>query len=97
MFYVENSHPAQLIKELDVLIDIIKKENPQALTDFMNWFENFLDEQPGKADLVEKIEDVTEVKALRQNWKNMLLSWKQREDKKEAYKQERKMLDECWN
>ena len=73
VFYVENSSPEELEKEMDILIDIIRDEKPAILGEFAAWFGNFLetsarcDENDGllsKKGLLSKVEGVLEVKTM---------------------------------
>ncbi|MBN1649271.1 MAG: Rpn family recombination-promoting nuclease/putative transposase [Spirochaetales bacterium] len=67
IFYVENSRPENLEPEMDRIIEIINKKQPNVLIEFVNWFNNYLSSLSGLAEkdtISLKIEDVTEVRPM---------------------------------
>jgi predicted transposase/invertase (TIGR01784 family) len=67
IFYVENSRPEDIKQEIDKIIEIISKERPNVLTEFANWFNNYLSYLSGLAErdtISLKIEDIMEVRSM---------------------------------
>ncbi len=66
MFYVENSDPEQLSKEVDILLDIIKEENTEVLNAFASWINSYLSYlgNNDKEEIQDKIEDLQGVKTM---------------------------------
>ncbi|HBI38913.1 MAG: hypothetical protein A2015_01945 [Spirochaetes bacterium GWF1_31_7] len=63
MFYVENSDPDELLKKVDILLDLIKEENTEVLNDFASWVNSYLSYlgNDDKEEIQEKIEDLQKV------------------------------------
>ncbi|OHD36765.1 MAG: hypothetical protein A2015_09465 [Spirochaetes bacterium GWF1_31_7] len=66
MFYVENSDPEQLSKEVDILLEIIKEENTEVLNAFASWVNSYLSYigNNDKEEIHDKIEDLQGVKTM---------------------------------
>ncbi len=66
MFYVENSNPEELSKEVDILLDIIKEENTEVLNAFASWVNSYLSYlgNNDKEEIHDKIEDLQGVKTM---------------------------------
>ena len=66
MFYVENSDPDELLKEVDILLDLIKEENTEVLNAFASWVNSYLSYlgNDDKEEIQEKIEDLQGVKTM---------------------------------
>ena len=66
MFYVENSDPDELLKKVDILLDLIKEENTEVLNAFASWVNSYLSYlgNDDKEEIQDKIEDLQGVKTM---------------------------------
>lgn len=66
MFYIENSDPDDLLKEIDILLDIIREENKDVLDAFGSWFNSYLSYlgNNDREEIQDKIEDIQGVKTM---------------------------------
>jgi predicted transposase/invertase (TIGR01784 family) len=63
LFYVENSIPEELLQEIDVVVEIIKKENPREIELFKNWIFYIFNRNSGSR-LTEEIQRIQEVPSM---------------------------------
>jgi hypothetical protein len=63
IFYVENSSPEELTKNIKKLVELIKAENFEVLKVFSEWFEQFHDTN-GETKSISKIRRLTEVTSM---------------------------------
>ena len=66
VFYVENSSPEELERELEELFSLIETESPEVVKLFSGWINNFLaaEDERRRIQVEGKIENVLEVKAM---------------------------------
>jgi hypothetical protein len=65
IFYVENSNPEELAKNIQKLVELIKAENFEVLRVFSEWFEQFHDtgEETKTTSKIRKLTEVTSMYA----------------------------------
>ena len=61
LFYAEKNTEEYMQHDFDTIVEIIKNEKPAELEIFIKWFKNMFYDRP---DLVEKINDIQEVKTM---------------------------------
>ncbi len=64
VFFVENSNPEDLKFEIDNLISLIEKESPEIINIFRNWFRYLLDFNESDNKVIEKLDEIKEVKTM---------------------------------
>ena len=62
MFFAENSYPTEFGKNIDKIIKLLQKEQPEINILIINWLENLLGD--GNNIIIEKIEQIHEVKTM---------------------------------
>ena len=61
LFYTENLSESELQKEIEIIIELLKKERPDEVKLFINWFKYIFQD---RKELVKEVQEIVEVKTM---------------------------------